>query len=233
MFCQCWLAPDFASSYITLMFGQLYAHTRAALPSRLRDTLDLGTKRSALFTLGWFRSRKERMSVDATGRPLAWYSYPCTQFLEARIPNDAFVFEFGMGNSTLWWANHVKAVATVESNSEWYEKISPIMPDNVTASLANPESDDYVGAARKVASPIDIIAIDGRRRVECCKNSIDFLSDRGVVVWDNADRGYYEEGYNVLKERGFKRVDFIGMAPMEIWDTTTSIFYRPNNVLDL
>jgi hypothetical protein len=56
---------------------------------------------------GWFRSCREQASVDANGNPIPWITYPAIEFLVKRINNQLSVFEYGCGNSTLWWASRV------------------------------------------------------------------------------------------------------------------------------
>lgn len=189
--------------------------------------------RSALNTRGWFRSRNEAMCVDAAGRPVPWYTYPAIAFLEQRVPADAAVFEFGMGNSTLWWSKRAAHVACVEGDQGWFAKIAPQIPANVAAILHPADSEPYVRAAADRGEPIDILVIDGRQRVASCMASTHLLTERGVVVWDNAERERYAEGYAFLAERGFRRLDFWGMGPLNVDEWLTTIFYRTGNLLGI
>jgi hypothetical protein len=59
------------------------------------------------------------------------------------------------------------------------------------------------------------------------------LSPGGVVVFDNTDRQYYEPGLRALAEKGFRRVEFSGLAPMIDYKSETSVFYRSHNCLGL
>ncbi|HAY39752.1 MAG TPA: FkbM family methyltransferase, partial [Desulfobacteraceae bacterium] len=79
----------------------------------------------------------------------------------------------------------------------------------------------------------NIIVIDGRDRVNCAKNSLKALKGDGVIIWDNSEREYYQEGYSYLIQNGFRRLDFEGLGPIGIREWCTSIFYRDNNCFEI
>ena len=64
-------------------------------------------------------------------------------------------------------------------------------------------------------------------------NSINYLTEKGVLICDNSDRKRYEEGFKYLKRNGFKRLEFQGHGPINIESWETSIFYREKNCLDI
>ncbi|KIL49921.1 hypothetical protein [Jeotgalibacillus soli] len=191
-------------------------------------------KLSYLEECGFYRSRVEHASVDKDGSPLPWIAYPCIEFLSTRITKDLNVFEYGSGSSTLWWSEKVNKVFSVEHDKEWFEK--------TRKQLINPNVDlvykklAYNGQYSKEVlkhRDLDIVVIDGRDRVNCAINSAHSLSKRGVIIWDNTDRISYEEGYKFLQDKGYKRIDFIGMMPMFDFKSQTSIFYKDKNWLNL
>jgi hypothetical protein len=52
------------------------------------------------------------------GEPIPWFSHPLIDFLKDRLSKDMTVFEYGCGNSTLWWADRVRSVTGVKNDSE-------------------------------------------------------------------------------------------------------------------
>jgi predicted O-methyltransferase YrrM len=72
------------------------------------------------------------------------------------------VFEFGCGMySTLLFQKHCKKVIAIEMQSlEWYEKIKPIVEDNV-ALLYNPGPLDAINTFEKIQQNFDLIFVDG------------------------------------------------------------------------
>jgi hypothetical protein len=183
---------------------------------------------------GWFRSFRERASVDADGNPIPWITYPAIEFLGKRISKQMSVFEYGCGKSTLWWASRVKEVISVEHDKGWYEKIAPTVPQNVTI---NHVALEYGGAYAKEITAykkkFDIIVIDGRDRINCAISSLGSLKNDGVIVWDNSDRKEYEEGIKLLLDSGFRKLEFIGMCPIVNFKSETGILYKNNNVLNI
>ncbi len=69
---------------------------------------------------GWAQSVVQNASVDLNG-PVPWYTYPAIRVLERIVPSEAIVFEYGSGNSTLWWQSHAKEVISVEHDRQWYK----------------------------------------------------------------------------------------------------------------
>jgi len=62
---------------------------------------------------GWVESAAEKMPLRA-GEPVPWYTYSAIAFLEAIVEPHFRVFEFGAGNSTLYWEKRVREVVSVE-----------------------------------------------------------------------------------------------------------------------
>ena len=197
-------------------------------------TLSWSARKGYLHQTGWTKSFRTRTSVDKDARPLPWISYPCIAFLEPRVRSDMVVFEYGCGNSTLWWAQRVARVVSCEHDAAWYEKVKKELPANVELVYA-PLDDDtgYVGEAARHPGMFDILVIDGRRRVACARNALSALKPSGIILWDNTERDEYREGLDFLRQNGFRHVDFAGMGPITEYASTTSIFYRDGNCLDL
>src|SRR5437762_2857857 len=97
----------------------LYVHYSLATRGPLKDD-------------GWLRSFREERCVDAEGRPLPWLTYPAIEFLAARVRPEMRVFEYGSGQSTLWWAARVRQVISCEHDPAWAERLRDQLPANVT-----------------------------------------------------------------------------------------------------
>jgi hypothetical protein len=179
---------------------------------------------------GWYRSFAEVRSVDAEGNPLPFYPYPAIEFIKRRLKPEMRVFEWGSGASTLWWAARVKQVVAVEHHQGWYEMVSASAPSNAQVLHIPLETGGaYCQALLEQPHPFDIVAIDGRDRVNCARHCIAGLAPSGVIIWDNSDRDYYQEGYDFLREKGFRQIEFVGLPPIINERGQTTIFYRDNN----
>ena len=184
--------------------------------------------------IGWFNSVNEKLPVDQNGNCLPWYTYPAISFLEGRISSGMNVFEYGSGNSTLWWSKRVSNVVSYEHDFGWYSILKGKVPANVSYNhCALEKGDEYSKAVLSDSNKYDVVIIDGRDRINCAKNSLDSLREGGVIVWDNSDRDQYKEGYDFLLENGFRRLDFSGLGPINPYPWCTSVFYKNNNCLGI
>lgn len=188
-------------------------------------------RRRFLKDSGWVASMKASLPVDAEGEPIAWYTYAALQFLEPRIRPDMDVFEYGAGHSTLWWAKRAGSVSAVESEQKWVELLLPRLPDNARVDFCPLDFDGhYSRHAATLGVSFDIIVIDGLDRNNCAVRGLPVLKENGVIVWDNSDwSDYFQEGFHFLQAKGFSRLDFGGLGPLNGYGWTTSVFYRKGN----
>ena len=191
-------------------------------------------KKEFLQQSGWLLSFQAGEPIDKYRNPIPWMTYSFIKFMEDRVRKDMSVFEYGCGNSTLWWADRVHSVTSCEHDLQWFEKVKKSIPSNVALEHIELE---YSGAyCKKIAAytkEFNIVVIDGRDRVNCAVNSLPSLKEDGVIIWDNSDREIYEEGYIFLLKHGYKRLDFHGIGPINAYAWCTSIFYREKNCLGI
>lgn len=206
------------------------------IPGFVTDLKDLFLIRNygMLYQYGWWESRKKKEAINAEGKPMPWYTYPAIEFIEKRLNSTFRVFEYGCGNSTLWWALQSKEVVSCEHNSEWYKSTLAKAPGNVELIHMPLEyGGDYSKVISDYKNQFDIVIIDGRDRVNCAYNTLGALRSSGIIIWDNTEREKYQAGYDYLIKSGFKRIDFWGIGPIGITKWCTSIFYRHGNCLDI
>ena len=96
---------------------------------KLKALLSFGTK-GYLADIGWIRSFDTGAPVDAEGVSLPWVTYSFIDFIKDRITKKHLVFEFGSGNSTLFYAERAKHVVSVEHHQAWYDQIKSVSPKN-------------------------------------------------------------------------------------------------------
>ncbi|WP_091380379.1 hypothetical protein [Mucilaginibacter mallensis] len=187
-------------------------------------------KRGYLYDIGWINSLSTGTIVDQSGKPLPWVTYPYIKFIEERLKCGFEIFEFGSGNSTLYYADKVAGVYSVENNEFWYDKIKSTMPSNVKLSYCElVYGGSYCKYATQTDNQYDMIIVDGRDRVNCCINNLSALKSTGVMVLDDSEREQYAPGINFLT----KRIDFWGTAPTVNYLKCTTVFYRDNNCLGI
>lgn len=186
-----------------------------------------------LYEVGWFRSLEEKKPVDKDGNPIPWFTYPAIEFINSRLSKKLKVFEFGSGNSSLYLSMRVSFVYSVEHDKNWFNTLS-IVDDNLKLKLTSPDSPEiYTKPLEELDSKFDIIIIDGLYRNECIKKSIEYLSEKGIIILDYSEREEYKDGINHLISKNFNRLDFWGLAPIVFLKKCTSIFYYDTNCLGI
>ena len=184
---------------------------------------------------GWFLSRFLLTAVDQNKVPLPWFTYASIHFITQKLENTSFkVFEYGSGNSTLWFAPKVKSVVSVEHDKSFFDlKLQEISALNNVDYQHITLAEGYSDKILEFTNEFDIVVIDGRDRVACAKNCIKALKQDGIVIWDNSDRDEYAEGYAHLTNNGFKKINFHGLGPINHREWETSIFYRSENCFNI
>ena len=193
--------------------------------------LFLPQRHSALLTEGWDKSYRKKEAINKTGQPIPWCTYPFIKFIEPRLNSSFRVFEYGCGNSTLWYAQRVKEIVAVEHDAQWLDRIKVILPTNCRVFLKD-LNNDYVSEIYRHGL-FDIVIIDGRRRIECTRAALQALKPHGIIVWDNLDMPKYFEVTKFLMDNDFKEINFDGMGPINTYAWRTSIFYRRDNCLGI
>lgn len=187
-----------------------------------------------LYEVGWFESFNSSKSINKKGQPIPWFSYPFIDFLTRHLTNDLVLFEFGSGNSTLFFAKRVKKVISIEHNKEWHQIVNKVKPQNVELILTKSDSiDDYLKYFSQLNDKVDVVIIDGLHRNECMIKVFEKLSERGVIILDDSERHEYKLGIGIVLEKGFKSLEFWGIAPTVLFKKCTTVFYKSNNCLQV
>lgn len=207
--------------------------TLIAKPSRLKALLSYGHK-GYLNSIGWFTAFDNQQAVDGQGKALPWVTYSFIDFIKERINKTQSVFEYGSGNSTIFYAERAGSVTSVEHDKNWFEKVKNTSPANAEMIYCELQRDgEYAKKAALLNKKFDIIIVDGRDRVRCCQYSLNALSDNGVIVLDDSEREVYDAARILLKEKGFKEISFSGISPGLFYEKATSVFYKTDNCLGI
>ena len=201
------------------------------LPERLKWlrpshwTPSLAAARSLWFDYAHLASVQSGNCVDAQGNPVPWYTYPAIEYVKQLDFRGRSVFEFGSGNSTLFWAAVAARVVTVEDDERWYRMMAPRVPRNCELILES-DLDAYAAAIGRSGDLYDVIVIDGaargKTRLRCAEAAVARLREGGMIVLDNSD--WLPESSRLLREAGLIQVDMTGFAPISRHTQTTSFF---------
>jgi hypothetical protein len=204
-----------------------------AVPLRPRVLKRWVSLLAGLSDLGWQASARANAPIDAGGAPLPWYTYPAILWLEPRLPRTARVFEYGAGNSTLWYAARAAQVTSVDHDRAWIDSLQPRVPGNVQLLQRDTlgddaeadEDDPYVVALEDPAAH-DVVVIDGRARIACARHALPRLAPEAIAIVDNADRTRLAPLLALAGELGLQRIDFSGPVPGTGRLSTTTVLGR-------
>jgi predicted O-methyltransferase YrrM len=179
-----------------------------------------------------------------------WIPYIASSFLDNILDSSMTVFEYGSGGSTLYFSQKVKKVISVEHDKEWYDKVKPLLKNNVVYHLIEYQSDvigdnkanpdhytsspfmanfkDYVSIIDDYNN-LDIIFIDGRSRASCLKHAAKRIKSNGWIILDNVERDYYLENTQHYF-KGWETALFFGCGPHITWPWQTLFMKKKINV---
>lgn len=207
--------------------------TLIARPNRLKALLSYGHK-GYLDSIGWFTAFDRKQAVDGKGKALPWVTYSFIDFIRERITKTQHIFEYGSGSSTIFYAERAGKVTSVEHDKGWFDKVKGTSPANAEMIFCELHRDgEYARKAMLLNKKFDIIIVDGRDRVNCCKYSLEALSPDGVIILDDSERKVYQPARVLLKENGFKEISFSGISPGLFYEKATSVFYKASNCLGI
>ena len=179
-------------------------------------------------------SKRKGIPCRANGSVLLWMNYAIIVILEERLKDNMNIFEYGSCYSTIFFSKYVSHITSVEYNKEWYNLIQASLPDNAELTCSELDYDgEYCRTIHKTDSRYDVVIVDGSDRVNCIKQSIDRLSDQGIIILDDSFRERYQEGISFAKEQGFRAISFEGLKPAGNRIDKSTIFYKDNNCFDI
>lgn len=196
-------------------------HRNENLP-RIRRTLEL-----FLWDFGFFNTVDLHKPVDKYLNPIPWLSYPSIEFLNRLDYSKKTIFEFGAGNSSLYFSNLGAKVFSVEDNADWYKELIKTKHKKNTFYLAA-KKEEYVKCISKPKLKFDLILIDGIYRYSSAIEAVSYLKPKGLIILDNSE--WFPKAFDYLLSKGFTHVDFSGFTPFNDYTSTTSFFFKPGNV---
>jgi hypothetical protein len=150
-----------------------------------------------------------------------WLVHTIVDFLENWLkPGDRGI-EWGSGRSTVWFAERVGSLVSVEHNVDWYRRINAELRrkglQNVEYHLCVDEGDYYAVADKFPSESIDFCLVDGVARDRCALSALGLVKPGGIAVVDNCNwylpantrspfsrkpgQGAYSEGWAAYRDR--------------------------------
>jgi hypothetical protein len=161
--------------------------------------------------------------------PSPWLSPAATLFFDQYLNSSHRMAEFGSGLSTVFFAERVGEIISIEHYEPWYKKVKVLlhkkglenvdyrlikMDEQIQSdkeleqqmhstckqfSLMTAYKNYYNALSSEAKESFDIILVDGRARPECVFSSVEKLKSGGLMVLDNSERRRYTIVFDVLK----------------------------------
>lgn len=209
-------------------FFPRYFVRRSAYNALIKDTS------SYLYATGWLQSLTAGRPVSNCGKPIPWMNFTVIAVLAERLNKSMSLFEYGSGYSTLFYAERVGSVDSVEYDQEWFGTIREQLPDNANLIFVERSTDgDYCRTITRMGKKYDVVIVDGRDRVNCIAQSIGALSERGVILLDDSQREKYRAGIELATAKGFRALNLQGLKATGTTVESTTILYRADNCLGI
>ncbi len=128
--------------------------------------------------------------VRNPGNP--WLTRDAVKFLAEALRAQDAGMEFGSGRSTLWFAQRLKTLISIEGNEFWHAKVQAMIRDAGLGSRVDHRKcvrqEDYVAQAASVADDsLDFCLVDGEFRDECAIAILPKLRSGALLVVDNVN----------------------------------------------
>ena len=136
---------------------------------------------------GYFYRRLQVMVFQLTHPDAPWLTQKAVDFLASSLHSEMCGFEWGSGRSTIWLAQRVNRLVSVEHDPQWYETIcSRAAARNVDYRLA--QGVDYAGQIGDFPDEyFDFVLVDGEFREACLRAAATKVRRGGFLILDNAD----------------------------------------------
>lgn len=191
-------------------------------------------KNSYLNKTGFIKSHQYIQPVNQNNGPIPWMNYAVIELLDERLHKGLDLFEYGAGFSSIWFAERLNKVVSIEYDQAWRKQVEGLLAPVSNAELIFQEvGEDYVNGAQRTGSSYHMILVDGRERVACAKASFNALTDDGILILDDSDREEYQEVFTIASNLGFKNLRISGLKPFSFFREESTIFYRNSNCLGL
>lgn len=178
---------------------------------------------------GFKNSVEKGKPVDKNDNPLPLYTYPAIEYLQTLDFSGKRIFEFGSGNSTLFWLKKNAIVTSVENSINWFEDLSQEIGENPKHKFIFASGEEYYDAVLKDEEKYDLIIIDGaQNRLESTKKAAKKIKEDGMLIVDNSD--WFPNSTKFIRdELNFIQIDFYGFRPSKYNTSVTSIFFSRNS----
>lgn len=127
-----------------------------------------------------------------------WFPRQAIVLLNAWLSATDVGFEWGSGRSTLWFAQRVSHLTSIEDHQGWYSTVQKMLVEsdiknvNYQFHMINEQTAEYSPYVKAIDSmpdqSLDFVLVDGKYRDRCSVVSIGKLKAGGVLIIDDIHR---------------------------------------------
>jgi hypothetical protein len=167
-----------------------------------------------------------------------WWNRRAIARIESLLRPDWRVVEFGSGMSTVWLAERVGFLHSIEHDDQWFARVSEMLGErrNVRYELRSRRSTAYSDLSDYEDGSLDFAVVDGSQRPACVIAVLPKLASPGYIYLDNSDmewdwrwngvmRGAVEFLLRAVRERGGTYEYLRGLASGNV-STTEGLLAR-------
>jgi len=171
--------------------------------------------------LGFRKSLEQNVCMLGDDRVIPMMSYGLVEYLMGLDLSSFEVLELGGGHSTEFWAQRVKALVTLETDSSWAGILKSRNLANV--EIRTTTADTIAADILALGRTFDIVVVDiSGNRYRCAKAALQLLRPGGLILLDNAD--WYPNTTQLLRTADLIQVDFHDFRPLRWYRCSTSLF---------
>ena len=179
-----------------------------------------------------------------------WIVHYAFKRLESLIKPEMSVLEYGSGGSTLYLADKVASIYSIEHDPHWYKMIHTALEKfptvhHVLVPAEKKEGPEFYTSVHGLFSEghnfekyahaadhlpdqsIDLLIIDGRVRPQCLIQAKSKLKPGGILLFDNSDRASYQPTIN-SELKGWKMEKYNGVTVYDPFFNETRIYFKPD-----
>lgn len=150
--------------------------------------------------------------MDYMVRP--FIPYAAFDWLSSWLEPDMRVFEYGSGNSTVWFSQNASEVCTVENCYPFFIETQGNIKEhgngNVIYALRG-TGESYSKLIHEYEGQFDLVFVDGRFRREYMEECYD--KAKYAIFLDNSDAGHYLDAYEVMQSyTNGEIIDFVSLG---------------------
>jgi predicted O-methyltransferase YrrM len=158
--------------------------------SRIRtsDGRFVGWQRLPNITISLWQAVVRKLTGHIPRQP--WIPFSARAALERRIRPDFHVWEIGAGYSTLWLADRVSSLVSIEASKDWHDRLSEIIRAERITNLDLRfvwRADLMADFSELPDGSLDLLFIDGGPRGLCLERGFAKVRSGGYVYLDNWD----------------------------------------------